>query len=277
MIQVWVEGVPVVIARGKRPVTFRTRKLSLSAPMVLQGGPCGRVGRRRTQRKKMWPSALHRELAGETLVLGRGRWPFLFSWANDGSTAAAVRDGLVGLRATDGAHTTTQRTIAGADAPARDEEQQRWRTTTSSGTTATMTAEGALLVVTAMVPVGVTATPGLAVADGRPALVNSNDARVSVGIVRSGMGIGRSGPIGLRGTVLPGRGFRVGDRGRVQRPSWDRPSYSSDRPRRDGDRPSYNSDRPRRDGDRPSYNSDRPRRDGDRPSYNSDRSDRPRS
>src|SRR5689334_11994082 len=41
-------SVSVVIALGKRPVTFRTRKLSLSAPMVLQGGPCGRVGRRRT-------------------------------------------------------------------------------------------------------------------------------------------------------------------------------------------------------------------------------------
>jgi hypothetical protein len=41
-------GVSVVIALGKRPVTFRTRKLSLSAPMVLQGGPCGRVGHRRT-------------------------------------------------------------------------------------------------------------------------------------------------------------------------------------------------------------------------------------
>src|SRR5689334_7255602 len=41
-------SVSVVIALGKRPVTFRTRKLSLSAPMVLQGGPCGRVGHRRT-------------------------------------------------------------------------------------------------------------------------------------------------------------------------------------------------------------------------------------
>ena len=42
------KDVSVVIARGKRPVTFRTRKLRLSAPMVLQGGPCGRVGHRRT-------------------------------------------------------------------------------------------------------------------------------------------------------------------------------------------------------------------------------------
>lgn len=44
----YLNRVSAVIARGKRPVPFRTRKLSLSAPMVLQGGPCGRVGRRRT-------------------------------------------------------------------------------------------------------------------------------------------------------------------------------------------------------------------------------------
>src|SRR5690606_37915166 len=30
------------------PVTFRTRKLSLTAPMVLHAGVCGRVGHRRT-------------------------------------------------------------------------------------------------------------------------------------------------------------------------------------------------------------------------------------
>ena len=40
--------VPAVIARGKRPVPFRTRKLSLSAPMVLPWRRGGRVGRRRT-------------------------------------------------------------------------------------------------------------------------------------------------------------------------------------------------------------------------------------
>ena len=38
---------PVVLARGKHPFPFRTRPLSPSAPMVLHGGPCGRVGRRR--------------------------------------------------------------------------------------------------------------------------------------------------------------------------------------------------------------------------------------
>src|SRR5690606_12222572 len=40
--------VTVVIATGKRPVPFRTRKLSLSAPMVLHSTGCGRVGHRRT-------------------------------------------------------------------------------------------------------------------------------------------------------------------------------------------------------------------------------------
>src|SRR3954468_8484818 len=43
-----VHSVTAVMARGKRPVPFRTRKLSLSAPMVLPGGPGGRVGHRRT-------------------------------------------------------------------------------------------------------------------------------------------------------------------------------------------------------------------------------------
>ena len=34
----------VAIAVGSRPVPFRTRKLSLPAPMVLHSGGCGRVG-----------------------------------------------------------------------------------------------------------------------------------------------------------------------------------------------------------------------------------------
>lgn len=38
----------MVIAAGKRPVPFRTRKLSLPAPMVLHPPGCGRVGHRRT-------------------------------------------------------------------------------------------------------------------------------------------------------------------------------------------------------------------------------------
>ena len=40
--------VTAVIASRKRPVPFRTRKLSSIAPMVLHSGGCGRVGRRRT-------------------------------------------------------------------------------------------------------------------------------------------------------------------------------------------------------------------------------------
>ena len=36
-----------LIATGKRPVPFRTRKLSPPAPMVLHPGGCGRVGYRR--------------------------------------------------------------------------------------------------------------------------------------------------------------------------------------------------------------------------------------
>ena len=38
---------PVAIATGSHPFPSRTRKLSLSAPMVLGGRPPGRVGRRR--------------------------------------------------------------------------------------------------------------------------------------------------------------------------------------------------------------------------------------
>src|SRR5689334_23500419 len=50
--------VPVVIAAGKRPATFRTRKLSPPAPMVLHSGGCGRVGHRRTQRQRRDPTSL---------------------------------------------------------------------------------------------------------------------------------------------------------------------------------------------------------------------------
>jgi hypothetical protein len=54
-------NVSAAIALGKHPVPSRTRKLSPSAPMVLHGRPCGRVGRRRTPREKRatppgWPS-----------------------------------------------------------------------------------------------------------------------------------------------------------------------------------------------------------------------------
>src|SRR5258708_25659757 len=39
--------VTAAIAKGKHPVPSRTRKLSLSAPMVLRGRPRGRAGHRR--------------------------------------------------------------------------------------------------------------------------------------------------------------------------------------------------------------------------------------
>src|SRR5699024_7576964 len=44
----YLNRVTAVIAQGKRPVPFRTRKLSPTAPMVLHWRRCGRVGRRRT-------------------------------------------------------------------------------------------------------------------------------------------------------------------------------------------------------------------------------------
>src|ERR1700749_2881250 len=48
-------SVTAAIAKGKHPVPFRTRKLSPSAPMVLRGGPRGRVGRRRAYLKEAAP------------------------------------------------------------------------------------------------------------------------------------------------------------------------------------------------------------------------------
>src|SRR3954447_10986373 len=50
--------VSAAIAKGKHPAPFRTRKLSLSAPMVLQAGACGRVGRRRTYFRRGHPSGV---------------------------------------------------------------------------------------------------------------------------------------------------------------------------------------------------------------------------
>ena len=59
-----LESVSAAIARGKRPVPFRTRKLSLSASMVLQGGPCGRVDRRRTSFIKASTPLVHESETG---------------------------------------------------------------------------------------------------------------------------------------------------------------------------------------------------------------------
>src|SRR6266699_3314191 len=55
-----LHSVSVAIAKGKHPVPFRTRKLSPSAPMVLRGGPRGRVGRRRTCMKRVAPDVVER-------------------------------------------------------------------------------------------------------------------------------------------------------------------------------------------------------------------------
>src|SRR5260370_37321355 len=55
-------GVSVVLAEGKHPVPSRTRKLSPPAPMVLHGRLCGRVGHRRTQRKRREGPATRRGL-----------------------------------------------------------------------------------------------------------------------------------------------------------------------------------------------------------------------
>lgn len=43
LVLLWFTVFSVVIASGKRPVTFRTRKLRLIALMVLHSGGCGRV------------------------------------------------------------------------------------------------------------------------------------------------------------------------------------------------------------------------------------------
>ena len=74
----YLNRVSAVIARGKRPVPFRTRKLSLSAPMVLQGGPCGRVGRCRTFFRKGppqlgWPFLLYAMVRTRSFCVARDR------------------------------------------------------------------------------------------------------------------------------------------------------------------------------------------------------------
>src|SRR4051794_29200684 len=69
---VQLHSVSVVIALGKRPVTFRTRKLSLSAPMVLQGGPCGRVGHRRTIFPDPWSWPQRRDQGSFGALTERG-------------------------------------------------------------------------------------------------------------------------------------------------------------------------------------------------------------
>ena len=87
------------MARGKRPAPFRTRKLSLSAPMVLQVGTCGRVGRRRTY-KHPREASVSRGCCGFT-VFCRQKMNCRRSWgtANRVSHTWAVLDcGIDGAR-----------------------------------------------------------------------------------------------------------------------------------------------------------------------------------
>ena len=72
--------VSVAIAKGKHPVPFRTRKLSLSAPIGLQAGACGRLGRCRTNKTPLEDFGLQGEffcaLFVLSFVLSGGGHPF---------------------------------------------------------------------------------------------------------------------------------------------------------------------------------------------------------
>ena len=63
-------GFAVVMAQVRRPVPFRTRKLRPGTAMVLHSRGCGRVARRRIQRRTFWSSPLW----------DSRKVPFLFSW-----------------------------------------------------------------------------------------------------------------------------------------------------------------------------------------------------
>ena len=88
-----LHSVSVAMAKGKHPVPFRTRKLSPSAPMVLRGGPRGRVGRRRTSSVEAAPSTgvALTALSGSSAVArcggerGRGAGPGRPWWPCPGS------------------------------------------------------------------------------------------------------------------------------------------------------------------------------------------------
>src|SRR3954454_1173683 len=88
------------MAEGKHPVTFRTRKLSLPAPMVLHRGRCGRVGRRRTifYRKGSphagWPLFL---FPRETIQPPRNPAPAAPGCRPDGFAVASLVSGLCGF------------------------------------------------------------------------------------------------------------------------------------------------------------------------------------
>ena len=85
----WSRRVTAVIASRKRPVPFRTRKLSSIAPMVLHSGGCGRVGRRRTS-----SSGRVEDVAGILVRVSRRPRPSLFSCPIPGPAQALARGEL---------------------------------------------------------------------------------------------------------------------------------------------------------------------------------------
>ena len=66
-----LQSVSVVIAEGRHPVPYRTRKLSPSAPMVLPGKLGGRVGRRRDTSRSAAPEAALRRSRAWACAPGR--------------------------------------------------------------------------------------------------------------------------------------------------------------------------------------------------------------
>src|SRR5690348_5817909 len=106
--------VSAVIAKGKHPVPFRTRKLSPSAPMVLRGGPRGRVGRRRTCLKRVAPDEVERPSSLVWILW----WQMLEVGVAEGRGTPKGRrassDGRKGGSRTGGAAQKTARTTAGA-------------------------------------------------------------------------------------------------------------------------------------------------------------------
>src|SRR5260370_33668318 len=100
------------MAKGKLPVPFRTRKSSSPAPMVLRGGPRGRVGRRRTyfrwgrSRSGGGPNVLcchdarAEIVAGGTVVSNRGG---LSAWRPGGKLGGRAGRGSAGGRGGAGA------------------------------------------------------------------------------------------------------------------------------------------------------------------------------
>src|SRR5829696_6231613 len=84
------------MAKGKHPAPFRTRKLSLSAPMVLHGGPCGRLGRRRTFTPQGWPFVATPEVFFASVSADTGRGLRGIAAGNLQSVTGFAMRGLLG-------------------------------------------------------------------------------------------------------------------------------------------------------------------------------------